>query len=436
MQNLFSRDFTREEFRQRRQKVAEEIGDDSVALLQGGLHGVTGHPSFSQSKVFYYLCGIQIERSYLLIEGENAVTTLFVPPDNICNVAGGALDEQMCRSLCEIAGIDAVKGVAELERALSGFKTAFLLQRPDEEVFATKFGLMGQARLRAADPFDGALRRDELLAENIKKRFPAIEIGDLDPIIGKMRLVKSAAEIELLRRNGKMSAMACMEGMKATSPGVPQTMLHAIADYVFRIEGDCGHSYDFILEPSHPESQTLLDGDLVLMDCAPDHGCYAGDIARMWPVNGVFDAWQRHTYGLIVDYHKTLLRMTKAGAMVGDIYKQAADQMVARYKSDAAAMAILNNMFERGVRYFNHAVGLSTHDAVGPWQETPLQPGMVVVVDPMVWLDDAPHGYVRVEDMIVVTPDGYESLTGAAPFEIDEIEALMKQPGRFPAHLG
>jgi Xaa-Pro aminopeptidase len=239
----------------------------------------------------------------------------------------------------------------------------------------------------------------------------------------------------LLRRNGTMSAQVCMEAMKSTAPGVRARALHAIADYVFRLEGDCGQAYDFILEPSHPQSETLLDGDLVLVDCAPDHQGYAMDIARIWPVNGVFDEWQRHTCGLIVDYHKTLLSMTRAGVLVADIYKDAAAQMLARYKGDEAGTAILNNMIERGVRYFNHNVGLSAHDAVAPWQEAPLQPGMVLVVDPMVWLDDAPHGYVRVEDTIAITGDGYESLTGSVPFELDEIEELMKQPGRFPLDL-
>lgn len=70
------------------------------------------------------------------------------------------------------------------------------------------------------------------------------------------------------------------------------------------------------------------------------------------------------------------------------------------------------------------------HDAVGNgWQEEPLKPGMVMVVDPMVWLEDVPHCYVRVEDTIVITEDGCERLTGLAPIELNEIEAVMAQSG-------
>lgn len=434
--DLFSRDFTAAEFKERRTRVAGEIGSSASALLQGAPRPATPHPEFAQSKVFYYLCGIQIERSYLLIDGKDGETTLFVPAEGLCNVKGGALDETMKKALCDLTGIDRVLCIENLEEALSSVKTLYLLQRPDEEPFATKFGLMGKARLRAEDPFDGAKRRDELLTEVIQAKCPGIEIAELDPILGKMRLIKSPSEIEVLRKTGRMSARVCIESMKATQPGIPTGVYNGIADYVFRVTGGCGHAYDFILEPSHPESDVMLDGDLVLVDCAPDYHGYAMDIARIWPVNGTFDAWQRHTYGLIVNYHKILLEMAKPGAMVQEVYDEAARRMLEMYKGDEAASAILDNMITRGVRYYNHHVGMSAHDAIDQtWRERPLEPGQVMVVDPMVWLTDAPHGYVRVEDTIVITESGCEVLTGSVPYEVEAIEALMKEPTGFPLDL-
>ena len=75
----------------------------------------------------------------------------------------------------------------------------------------------------------------------------------------------------------------------------------------------------------------------------------------------------------------------------------------------------------------NHAVGMSVHDSVdGSWRDDPLKEGLVFVLDPMVWCHDR-HEYIRVEDTIAVTADGCERLTGSAPIEIDEIEALMKE---------
>ncbi len=436
LDHILSADFTRDEFTRRRQCVAEAVGPNACALLQGAPRPASPHPEFAQSKVFDYLCGIRVERSYLLIDGGDAGTTLYIPADGISNVPGGALDEAARADICSRMGIDAVEPVERLASELESVSTVYILQRPDEVAFATKNGLLATADLRAADPYDGALRRDQLLAKNLRTRFPRIEIADLDPIVSRMRLIKSPAEVEILRKTGRMSATVCLESMIATRPGMPVSAYNGIADYVFRITGSCGHAYDFILESSHPESDVMLDGDLVLLDCAPDYRGYTMDIARMWPVNGAFDAWQRHTYGVILDYHKALINMAKPGNAVQDVYEEAARVMLDKYRGDAAGTAIVNNMIERGVRYYNHHVGLSAHDAVeGTWRDQPLQPGMVIAVDPMVWLTGVPHTYVRVEDTVVITETGCEVLTGSAPLEIEDIEACMKEPGRFPVDL-
>ena len=83
-------------------------------------------------------------------------------------------------------------------------------------------------------------------------------------------------------------------------------------------------------------------------------------------------------------------------------------------------------MLSRGGPY-NHCVGLSVHDFVGPWREEIIEENMVFVVDPMAMFRDVEQ-YIRVEDTIVVTSDGCERLTGPAPIELDEIEETMTRP--------
>ena len=435
IEHVFSPDFTGEEFLHRRQTIAGAIGAGASALLQGAPRSLTAHPRFSQSKIFYYVCGISIERCYLLIDGESAKTTLFVPPRGISGIRGGALDEDSMAQIRSRMGIHEVLTTETLERSLEPVQTLYVLHQPDERVFATPGGIMGSSTMRAEDSLERHRRRDEVLIDRLKERFPSLEIADLGPIIAKMRLIKSPAEIEVLRKTGEMSARVCVECMKSTRPGIPARALEAIGDYVFRIMGNCGPAYEFILEPSHQDSETLLDGDLVLVDCAPDYHYYAMDIARIWPVNGRHDEWQRHTCGLIVEYHKTLLRLARPGRRPRELYDEAARLMLALYEGDEKGTDILRNMIERDVKYYNHNVGLSVHDAVIPWRDDPLQADMVIVVDPMVGLDDAPHGYVRGEDTVLITENGCESLTRSAPFELDEIEELMKQPGQFPIDL-
>lgn len=430
--HIFPRDFQGEEFRSRRERIASNMLAGASALLQGAPRMQTAHPEFSQSKIFFYVCGVEIERCYLLIDGDTARTTLFVPGENIGGIRGGKLDEQGIEQIKSRLLIDEVLTTDEIHRRLETVPTLYVLHQPDEHSFSTRGGIIGSGKLRAQDPLELHRRRDEVLIDKLKESFPSTEIADLGPIIGRMRLVKSEAEVEVLRKTGAMAARMCMECMKSTRPGMPSHALEAISDYVFRLDGNCGKGYEFILEPSHEKSKILLDGDMVLVDCGPDYNHYTMDIARIWPVNGRFDDWQRHTYGVISDYHKVLLDLALPGRRVDEIYEQAAKGMLEKYKGDEAGTAILRNMIERGVNYYNHHVGLSVHDAVAPWREDPLQEGMVIAVDPMVWLENVPHRYVRVEDTIVVRSGGCEILTSQAPFEIEKIEELMIEPGCFP----
>lgn len=435
MSRVFSTAFPASEFKRRRQQIAAQIGPGASALLQSAPRRATAHASFVQSKVFFYLSGLELERCYLLIDGPSGESLLFVPEQQVTNVPAGTLGEPERMRIAGLAQMARVLPVTELPGHLEKVRTLYVMHSPDETSNCTRTGLMTSERLRGEDPLEQYSRRDEALVRHVKARFPRIEIANLDPILERMRRIKSRAEIDLLRKIGEMAAQALVEGMRACTPGMPFPGLQAITEYVYRLLGDCGPGYDFEAMPSTPGTPDLRDGDLVLVDCAPEYHHYTSDIARIWPVNGHFDAWQRHTYGVIASYHQTLLRLIAPGRRDDEIYKAAAEAMLKQYAGDEGGLAIIQNMIRRGVKYLNHHVGLSVHDAVGAWRDEPLAPGMVLVCDPMVWLDHAPHGYVRVEDTLVVTESGCERLTAAAPIEVDEIEALMSRPGRFPLSL-
>src|SRR6185295_8777097 len=127
---------------------------------------------------------------------------------------------------------------------------------------------------------------------------------DLSPILDELRLIKSPRELELLRRAGTLSALAVREAMRSTRPGLREHHLEAVARYLFRLNGATGEGYCAIVASGahiwHPHyfrnDDDLRDGDLVLMDYAPDFRYYTSDIGRMWPVNGRFDAVQRELY--------------------------------------------------------------------------------------------------------------------------------------------
>ena len=431
---LLSKGFTREEFRGRRRRVAEIIGRDGYALLQGAPRSPGMDADTAQSKQFYYLSGIEMERSYLLIAGETGESTLFVPLDQVgdSHHKSGNLSEEDLPKFGSLSGFDRVLPVERLKAELEVVSTLFVPHQPAERSKQTRATLQHAAQLRAQDEWELGETREERLICLLKKRFANITINDLSPILDDMRLIKSDAEIAVMREAARLTCLVINECMKATESGKSRHILPAIGRYVYRLHGRCGEGYGYLVTPSTEDSETLIDGDMVLMDCGPDYRHYTTDIARMWPINGKYDEWQRHTYGFIVEYHKTMVARLKPGAIAQQVYDETAAEMLKRYKDDAVATAMIHNMAERGVRYLNHSVGMSVHDNVSQWHGDPLRTGMVIVVDPMIWLENVPHTYVRVEDTVVITENGCDRLTAGSPLELDEVETLMAQPSQFP----
>ncbi|TFH06238.1 MAG: aminopeptidase P family protein [Spirochaetales bacterium] len=431
---LLSKGFTPEEFRGRRQRVAQVIGRESHALLQGVPRLAGMHANLEQSKQFFYLSGIEIERSYLLISGGTGESTLFVPMDQVGEGHHQTitLSEEDLPRLANLYGFERVLPVDRLKQELQTVSTLFVPHQPAEHAMETRATLHHAARLRAQDEWELAETREARLISLLKRRFPDMTINDLSPTLDAMRLIKSPAEIAVMREAARLTSIVINECMNATEPGMSVHKLSAIGKYVYWLRGQCREGYDFLVTPSTEQSETLVDGDMVLMDGGPDYLNYTTDIARIWPINGRYDEWQRHTYGFIVEYHKTLIAQLKPGVIPQQVYDDSAALMLKRYKDDRVATAMIHNMMERNVRYLNHAVGMSVHDNIRQWHGDPLREGMVIVVDPMVWLEDVPHTYVRVEDTVVITRDGCERLTEGSPLELDDVEALMAQPSQFP----
>jgi Xaa-Pro aminopeptidase len=166
------------------------------------------------------------------------------------------------------------------------------------------------------------------------------------------------------------------------------------------------------------------------MDFAPDFAYYTSDIGRMWPVNGHFSAEQRTLYSFIVKYHRALLEQIQPGRVPNQIMENVAVQMLkiigeTKFSNESHKQAALNALDFRG--HLSHPVGMSVHD-IGDYRNRPLVEGTVFSVDPMMWIEDE-KTYIRCEDTVVVTKDGYENLTSSAPLDCDEIEKVMKDKG-------
>jgi Xaa-Pro aminopeptidase len=127
----------------------------------------------------------------------------------------------------------------------------------------------------------------------------------------------------------------------------------------------------------------------------------------MWPANGKYSDDQRDLYGFIIEYHKAFMRYLRPGVTPGQVLDEAAADMREVLDGMTFSKEIYRQACEDALAFrghFQHPVGMSVHD-VGRYRGKPLEPGMVVAIDPMIWVHEEKQ-YIRMEDVVVITEDG------------------------------
>jgi len=424
--SLYQTDFLPKDFSDRRAKVFDTIGDNALAVLQGAAPSGT-FDIFRQENEFYYLCGVGVPYAYLLLDGKSRKTILYLPGRNAQQERseGAILNSNEARLAKTLTGVDEVRNTDVLPDDLAGATEIYIPYRHANQG-------------SPSDPLEGQQSRIAHFIKRLVSLYPDADIQDLSPIISSLRVIKSPAEIELMRLAGKLSALAVAEAMRCTKPGVMEYQLGAVMEYIYLVNGARGASYRPIIAGGanawhghyYRNDCELQDGDLVLMDCGPDCGGYTSDIGRMWPVSGKYAAWQRELYGFMVEYHKVLLEFIRPGVMAAKIMDDAALKMKKVVEKTTFSKPCYEDAARRTLEFrghLSHPVGLHVHDG-GNYGAEPLVPGIVFAVDPQMWIPEEKL-YIRVEDTIVVTQDGIENLTQLAPLELDDVEKLMKEDG-------
>jgi Xaa-Pro aminopeptidase len=444
---IYQTDFPPDEFRARWNVIFERIGDHALAIVAGASKP-GGFLVPRQSNEFYHLCGIETPQSYLVLDGRDRKVTLFLPPrDAGLESAEGkvlsAQDTDLAKSLC---GVDAVASTREM--AGDWIKT---LTRGTATVIFTPFSpgegnAECRAELRSAnsavanDPWDGRLSREDQIRQLIKTRLPEVEVRNLTPILDELRSVKSRREIALIRRASQLAGRGLIEAMRSTRPGLFEYQLDAVARCTFLVNGARLEGYRSITASGteniwnmhyYRNTSQLKDGDLVLMDFAPEYHYYTSDIARVWPVSGKYAAAQRELLQFVLDYRNCILKRIHPGAVpraIRDDAKSAMNEVFQRTKfSKPTYERAAHRLVDTGGGIFSHPVGMAVHDD-GSYARGPLKPGQVFSIDPQLRVPEE-HIYLRYEDVIVITETGYENFTDFLPTELDEIEKLVGQNG-------
>lgn len=428
-------DFPAEEFVARREQLFDAIGAEAHVLLQSA-PAPRGYVIFRQTNEFFYCCGLETPQAYLMLNGATRTATLYLPERMPAQLGEGAPpgleDAALVQSL---TGVDAVCPREALSEHLAEARVVYTPHAPAELRAETRHDLVRANQKGAHDPWDGLPAREQRLIALLRSRFPRVEVRDLTQILDALRSVKSPREVAVMRRAGRLCAQAVREAMRVTGPGVIEGQLGALANYIYAVNGAQGEGYRPIIGGGEAiwhvhyflNHCLLQEGDLVLMDVAPECRYYTSDIGRMWPVNGVYSSWQRELYGYIVEYHKVLLSSLQPGVMPDQVMDEAAAKMRLvwerwPFSKESHRLGARRTLDFRG--HLSHPVGMAVHDD-GDYLRRPLLPGTVFAVDPQMWIPEE-RLYIRVEDTVVVTEAGLEILTCAAPLELDDVEALMR----------
>jgi Xaa-Pro aminopeptidase len=417
----------------RRAKLAAQIDGPIV------LWGLTGREESSQAYVFaqeenfYYLTGHNEEGAALIILPAQKATapspatphaltdgpreTLFLPEKNPAKEKWNGL-----RMSPSDPGIEARTGFAAV-KPFSGLRTSI---EQLTKLYSSFFTIL---------PYEqelGGYPHEKEVTDWLQLAAPQAKLKDIRAQIGELRQIKSPGELAFLRRAIELSLDAHLEAMKMMRPGVPEYQIAAKMVEVHAMGGSEAEGYAPIVGAGpnstalHYDtlSRKIENGDIVVLDVGAQYSGYSADITRTLPANGKFTPRQREIYNVVLGAQNAAMAMLKPGVDYcgkGDksAYKVSYDYINSHGKDLHGKP--LGQYYIHGL---GHHIGLNVHDPGSSCQ--PLQPGMVVTVEPGIYIPEENLG-VRIEDNVLITGNGYQLLSDRLTRDPAEIEKIMAQ---------
>ena len=435
---LFTDSITPAEFSARRATVMAAIGD-GVVVISGATETST-YTKFRQGAQFFYLSGVEVPRAILVIDGRAKSSTLFLPAHGALERGEGPLlgpDDEAKK----VTGVEQVADRTTFEAAVKAMagRTLYMPLREESLGAGTPDRIRSHETATKADPWDQRLTKEIVFKDKVAAAAGGGTVKDLDPILDTMRMIKSPAEIALLREGTRIADLAIERAMKAARPGMREYELEAEADYVFKKNNAQGIAYFALVATGtnsfwshyHQAQDTLKAGDLVLMDYAPDYKYYNTDVTRTFPATGVFTPRQREMYGIYLELYKAILTSIGPGPAAERLtgtHKKMQAIMASFTFTDPAIKAAAERFvagYARPRNSFGHMIGMEVHD-VSPNFDGNYKPGMAFTIEPAFTIPDE-RIYIRLEDPVVITAKGFEHLSKSLPMEIADIEKLMKR---------
>ncbi|MGL4860372.1 MAG: Xaa-Pro aminopeptidase [Enterobacteriaceae bacterium] len=437
---------TLQEFQRRRKAIANKMVPGSALLLFAApvcQRNADSEYPYRQNSDFWYLSGFNEPEAVLVLiksDSKHSHSVLFNRDrDPLAETWYGRRLGQ--EAAAEVLGVDKALSFSEIEQQLplllNGLNRVYHAQGLYDYADTLLFTALQQLR----DGWRKSLRAPET-------------VSDWRPLLHEMRLFKSAKEIKLMRRAAEITALAHRRAMEKCHAGRFEYQLEGEILHEFMCHGARSPAYSTIVGGGvnacilHyvENSDKLRAGDLVLIDAGCEYQGYAGDITRTFPVSGRFSAAQLALYQLVLQVQERAIELLIPGSSIRAATRAVLEIMV----QGLVDLGILQGEKEQLLEdkawqpYFMHGLshwlGLDVHD-VGDYgsveRDRLLQPGMVLTVEPGLYISpdaEVPAEYrgigIRIEDDLLITPQGNEVLTAGVVKKPQEIEALMAMARR------
>ena len=300
-------------------------------------------------------------------------------------------------------------------------------------------------------------RQEQEFASTWAKSSTGFSVRTAWPIFAEMRMRKSPSEIALMQHAIDISIEGHQRAQAVASRTQWEYETEAEIDYTYKRRNADNWGYPNIVGCG-PDATTLhyeessgrvRPGDLLLIDAGAEYGHYSADVTRTFPVSGKFTKEQADIYNIVLAAQEAAFKAVRPGANLSDVHNAALEVV----KDGLLKLGLITDKNTDQYRVWfmhgtSHYLGMNVHDVSA--RGAKLDAGMVFTVEPGVYLRPDALDYlpktpenekfiaavrpafekykgigVRIEDDVLVTPDGYRNLSGALARTIPDIEAFM-----------
>ena len=418
------------EYRKRRVSLGRKLKPLSVAVLFAAEPKIRSNDTeypYRQNSNFYYMSGFKEDNSALVIVkgNKNFHTYLFVAKKDKTQELwnGKRLGKKKAK---ELFMVDDVFEIDEINEKL-------------KEFVENKQHIYHDFKLEYSK------------VKTLKRHSKNIQsYENVATYIEQMRLIKSKSEIKLIKKALSITKKAHHRAIKRSKKLQYEYQLQADIEYIFKKNGAYSDAYTSIVACGNAANtlhyikndKKLVQGELILIDAGCEYDYYASDITRTIPVSGSYTKAQAEIYEMVLHVQKKIIAMIKPGLLRSALQKKS-EELLCQGMIDLGILeGDCNTLIKEKVhkKYYPHGIGhwmgLDVHDAC-PYkelngEEIPLKPGMVMTIEPGIYLDkedeNIPRKYrgigIRIEDDVLVTKEGCENLSSKIAKEIDDITRM------------